>query len=54
VSSLSSSASLSQTYHELTLVHVYCGSTNVRSKDEGDESFHINRQNPITSLCELS
>lgn len=32
---------------------MYCSKTNMRSNDEDKESFHINRKNPIISLCEL-
>lgn len=58
LSSLSSSASpsffLCLSYRGIRPVRVYRGKANTRSNDEDEESFYINRQNPIISLCELS
>lgn len=41
-------------YCEIRSVGVYCGKTNTRLNDEDQESFYIDRQNPIISSRELS
>lgn len=56
VLSASPSLFLPQTvlYRGMGSVCVYLGMTNTRLNDEDEESFYINRQNPIISLRELS